>query len=221
MQAPPGSRAGHCSTATTTSSSGADSSSSIAGVDASPATSSSSGADSISSIAGVDASPASGSSSGADSSSSSIAGVDASPATSSSSGAGSSSSSSIAGVDARLLCLVLRATSPATSSGADSSSRIAGVDEGKPRVHANSLDSGQQLAELARLLQEPSNAPNPIYDRAAAPKPGSISSSQIIGVDASPAWKPSWPLPHRHHDQQQQQHCREKMRLMQGKPRVH
>ncbi|KAE8957904.1 hypothetical protein PR002_g31036 [Phytophthora rubi] len=37
----------------------------------------------------------------------------------------------------------------------------------------------------------------------------------------SPAWKPSWPLPHRHHDQQQQQHCREKMRLMQGKPRVH
>ncbi|KAE8950803.1 hypothetical protein PR002_g33163 [Phytophthora rubi] len=33
----------------------------------------------------------------------------------------------------------------------------------------------------------------------------SSSSSGIAGVEASPAWKPSWPLPHRHHDQQQQQ----------------
>ncbi|KAE9139556.1 hypothetical protein PF007_g967, partial [Phytophthora fragariae] len=36
-------------------------------------------------------------------------------------------------------------------------------------------------------------------------------SSSIAGVDASPAWKPSWPLQHRHHDRQQlqqQQHCR-------------
>ncbi|KAE9061303.1 hypothetical protein PF007_g30306 [Phytophthora fragariae] len=33
----------------------------------------------------------------------------------------------------------------------------------------------------------------------------SSSSSGIAGVDARPAWKPSWPLPHRHHDHQQQQ----------------
>ncbi|KAE8971052.1 hypothetical protein PR001_g27014 [Phytophthora rubi] len=33
----------------------------------------------------------------------------------------------------------------------------------------------------------------------------SSSSIGIAGVDARPAWKPSWPLPHRHHDQQQQQ----------------
>ncbi|KAE8951030.1 hypothetical protein PR002_g33102 [Phytophthora rubi] len=34
---------------------------------------------------------------------------------------------------------------------------------------------------------------------------GGAGSSSIAGVDARPAWKPSWPLPHRHHDQQQQQ----------------
>ncbi|KAE8979967.1 hypothetical protein PR001_g23179 [Phytophthora rubi] len=62
----------------TSSRSGAGSSSSIAGVDASPATSSRSGAGS--SIAVVDASPATSSRSGAGSCSSSIAGVDASPA---------------------------------------------------------------------------------------------------------------------------------------------
>ncbi|KAE8951427.1 hypothetical protein PR002_g32978 [Phytophthora rubi] len=33
----------------------------------------------------------------------------------------------------------------------------------------------------------------------------SSSSIGIAGVDARPSWKPSWLLPHRHHDQHQQQ----------------
>ncbi|KAE8958778.1 hypothetical protein PF011_g30645 [Phytophthora fragariae] len=84
---------------------------------------------------------------------------------------------------------------------ATTTSSIAGIDEA-PRPAA-----AAPAATAAALPDEPQQ------DGAGA----SSSSSIIAGVDASPAWKPSWPLPHRHHDQQKQ-HCREKMRLMQASP---
>ncbi|KAE9172635.1 hypothetical protein PF005_g26621 [Phytophthora fragariae] len=81
---------------------------------------------------------------------------------------------------------------------ATTTSSIAGIDEA-PRPAA-----AAPAATAAALPDEPQ-------------QDGAGASSIIAGVDASPAWKPSWPLPHRHHDQQKQ-HCREKMRLMQASP---
>nr|KAE8928586.1 hypothetical protein PF009_g21281 [Phytophthora fragariae] len=97
---------------------------------------------------------------------------------------------------------------------------------GQHRPHSSFCAVGEELRDQQRAPRPAAAAaPAEAAAAAAAALPGSMhalpgsraghcrtatmttssSSSGIAGVDARPAWKPSWPLPHRHHDHQQQQ----------------